>query len=85
MEVGFSQVYKTTDWLKPKGVANWKSKVDFEIIARLNPKAGDPKVELVKSAEVEVRNMLHQDALLAKARSEYRTGKSDPINDGGGS
>ena len=51
-EVGFTPVRQKSDWLKPQQAAQgWKSKVDFEIIQRINPKAGDPRRELVRSAE----------------------------------
>ena len=81
IDVGFAQVRCRNDWLRPKGeVKNWKSKVDFEIIQRINPKAGDPRRELVRAAETEVHAELQRDALLSKARAESRLSLNDPIN-----
>ena len=81
LEVGFANVRSEADWQKKQGGAqNWASKVDFEMISRIDPRAGDPKVELLRGVEAEIRGELHRDALLAKARSEHKGPRVDPIN-----
>ena len=50
--MGFDKCRVKSDWLKPKtNQGSWRSKVDFDLIARLNPRAGDARRELLKGAE----------------------------------
>ena len=79
--VGFYQVRTKGEWLKPKGAPNgWKSRVDFELIQRVNPRAGDPKTELVRNAELEIRGEMQRDALMSKAKAEWSSRAVDVIN-----
>ena len=79
--VSFSQCRQKNDWLRPKGgQANWKSRVDFEMIQRLNPRAGEAKADLVKGAEQEIRIEMQRDALISKARNDWASRATDPIN-----
>ena len=81
MMVGFQNCFQKADWLKPKSNQGaWKSKVDFDIITRLNPRAGDPRRELPRGAEAEVRASMQRDALWAKARTEHASHQQDPLN-----
>ena len=81
IDVGFQDVYSTKDWLKPSGneAKNWKSKVDFEIITRINHRAGNPRQELIKAAEAEIRVELQHDALISQLKSSRGLGE-DLIN-----
>jgi hypothetical protein len=81
IEVGFAGVRAKGDWLKPRGEkANWKSKVDFEMVSLLNPRAGDPRTELLRGAEAEVRGEMQRQALFAKAKTDHAAGSRDFIN-----
>ena len=81
--IGFQQCRQKSDWLKPKtNQGTWKAKVDFDIILRLNPRAGDPRRELVRGAELEVRASMQRDALWAKARSDQAGAQVDFLNAG---
>ena len=80
-EVGFSNVKKVGDWLKPKGgAANWVSKVDFDMIARINPRAGGYQGGALEGAEAEVKAAMTRDALLAKAKSERPAALGDILH-----
>ena len=79
--IGFQQCRCKSDWLKPKtNQGNWKSKVDFDIIMRINPRAGDVKRELVRGAENEIRASMQRDALWAKARQDHGASQTDILN-----
>jgi hypothetical protein len=81
IEVGFAGVRAKGDWLKPRGEkTNWTSKVDFEMVSLLNPRAGDPRTELLRGAEKEVRGEMQRQALFAKAKNDHATGSRDFIN-----
>ena len=61
-------------------VGGWTSKVDFDMIARLNPMTASSKVELIKAAETEVKMEMTRDALFSRARNEGSSAVGDLIN-----
>ena len=80
-EVGFAKVKRQADWLKPRAdKGGWKSKVDFDMIARLNPMTASSKVEPIKAAETEVKMEMTRDALFSRARNEGSSAVGDLIN-----
>ncbi len=79
--MGFDKCRVKSDWLKPKtNQGSWRSKVDFDLIARLNPRAGDARRELLKGAEGEIKASMTRDALWAKARQEHSGQQQDFLN-----
>jgi len=80
-EMGFSQCRAKSDWLKPGGAKAWKTKVDFDTMALLSPKAKGQENELLRSAETEVKAEMQRRALMSKARQESGQQAKDTIND----
>ena len=59
------------------GVSQVRAHADW---LRLNPRASDPRRNLVRAAESEVRTEMQRDALFAKARQDWSGRLGDPIN-----
>ena len=82
-EMGFSACRVKSDWLKPSGSKAWRTKVDFEVMAYLNPKARDQDQDLLRSAESEVKAEMQRRALLSKAKQDSGQTARDTINQQG--
>ena len=80
--VNLEGISRTSVVLKPGG--NQKDRglpnVGFDLIAMIDPRAGDPWKELLHGAELEVRTGMQRDALYAITPSERPASDSDPSN-----
>ena len=85
IELGFGQCRSENDWRKPRNAKEWSTKVDFEMIKRIDPGISQDLfggTEYMRDAKEELRGEMTRDADLAKVRGKLaeRTDILDPLN-----
>ena len=73
LQQAFRRCQKKDDWNRPKNApASWRSKVDWEELDRLDPRASETLPTSMRAVENEMRTELERDALLLKAKSKLK-------------
>ena len=87
MERGFEKVRNRGDWLKPRNnpPKGWRSKVDWELVARIDPNSQRSELLQIRLVEDEMRGEIDRDAMLLKSRNKLAQNQSgseakDPLN-----
>ena len=83
---GLQQAFRTCrrkdDWLKPKNAPkDWKSKVDWEELDRIDPRAADHLPSGFRAVQTEIKGELERDALLMKAKTKLREAQGEIAQD----
>ena len=80
---GFENVFCEGDWKRPngKGPADWKSKVDFEVMGRIDPQLNPKRNELLyDQVENEIRGERTHDAAVATVQDRLAGRvQADPV------
>jgi hypothetical protein len=78
----FKRCRKRDDWAKPKNApASWKTKVDWDELDRLDPRASEALPASFRAVENEMRTELERDALLIKAKAKMREAMGSEVTD----
>jgi hypothetical protein len=73
LQQAFRRCHKKDDWCKPKNApGSWRSKVDWEELDRLDPRASEALPSSFRAVENEMRIELERDALLIKAKTKLK-------------
>jgi hypothetical protein len=84
LQQAFKRCSRKDDWCKPKNApASWRSKVDWEELDRLDPRATEALPTSFRAVENEMRSELERDALLIRAKGKLKeaAGTADAIQD----
>ena len=87
LELAFAHCKCKSDWLKPRSnpPKDWRSKVDWDIYHRTDPRSAKTSGLNIREAEDEVRAEIDRDATLLKSRAKLAahtpaSGSIDPLN-----
>lgn len=73
LQQAFRNCRKKDDWHKPKNAPQaWRSKVDWEELDRLDPRAAEALPAGMRDIQNEIRGELERDALMIKAKQRLR-------------
>ena len=82
LQQAFRFCQRKEDWLKPRGAGDkWKSKVDWEELDRIDPRAGEHMPAGYRAVQTEIKNELERDTLLLKAKAKLREAQGGTVPD----
>jgi len=82
LQQAFGKCRRKDDWHKPKNApASWRSKVDWELLDRFDPRSVETLPQGFRQVEDELRSAMERDAMLFKAKAKLKEHRGGDLPD----